>query len=73
MKKFNWKSTVGCTAIFGDKGKLYIKLHLKALKISKGVTGFPQYLVFGTNDKNVIIPPDGLFLSSFPKKFTKVV
>ena len=68
-----WKAVIGCTAVFGSKGKLYIKLHLKAYKISRPLGNFPQYIVYGSNEKDVLISPDGAFLSSFPKKFTKIV
>ena len=71
-KQNKWNEIFGCYAVFASRGRLYVKKNLKVLRIPGGGQ-FPEFMVVGQSGKNLRLTRDGLWVSEFPKKLTKIV
>lgn len=73
MKKKNWAEYIGCTAVIDKEGLLWIAPGLKTYKMS-GRSAYPEYRIIGDdNQGNLLLTSDGLFVSRYPKKLTKIL
>ena len=70
----NVSSIIGCTSVFGSKGMLYVKENLQTRKVTGQRSEFPQYTIVGDDNKgNLLLTSDGLWVSAFPKKLTRII